>query len=136
MKNFNASGMLVANEMKRQAAEAGVLSALQGAGPDGMSVQQIVIASDVSDVGVRNRLRDLHARQLVHISAWSLRGTRLVALYALGPGDDAKPEDFEHLRSEKTSLNAEAEVRKEAERRHAKWAKNWRPRRPDEAAWI
>lgn len=135
-KNFNADGLRAANERKSLAAEAGILAALRAAGHAGATVKELVLASDVSDVGIRTHLRIMRANQLVHISSWCLRGTQLVAVFVLGPGEDAKAEDYAHLRREKASESAVAEARKEARRRHEKWSKSWRPHRPAEAAWI
>ena len=135
-QTFNTTGMKAANERKRQAAEAAVLAALRAAGPAGATVKELVLASDVSDVGIRTHIRAMRDNELVHIASWCMRGTKLVAVFAMGAGEDAKEEDYMHLRQEKAAESAEAEARKEARRRHEKWQRSWTAHRDAAAAWI
>ncbi|MFX3547658.1 hypothetical protein V8918_02710 [Ralstonia mannitolilytica] len=136
MKNFNADGLRAFNQAKCQAAREAVIDALRAAGPAGATVEELVLASDISDVGIRTHIRAMRASGLVHICSWRLRGTQLVAVFAMGAGDDAKEEDYMHLRREKAAESAEAEARKEARRRHAAWQSKFRPHRDAAAAWL
>lgn len=135
-KNFNADGMQAANERKREAARNAVITALRAAGAKGLTARDIVETTGVSYHTVRAHMPDLRLQKLAHIGPWELHGTQLVPTYVYGTGVDAKREDYLHLRAENLGKDVEGEARTEAKRRHEKWARNWRPSRPAEAAWF
>ncbi|CAJ0737807.1 hypothetical protein R16034_00855 [Ralstonia edaphis] len=134
-KNFNAAGMKAANEKKREAARNAIITALRAAGSKGLTQRDLVVAANVSDHTVRAHMPSIRAEGHAHVGPWELHGTKLMPTYIYGPGVDAKRDDYMHLLADITIVDVEREARREAERRHQKRQRDWKPRRA-EAAWF
>ncbi|WP_353627583.1 hypothetical protein ABNQ24_12515 [Ralstonia pseudosolanacearum] len=132
MKSLNTTGLHARNEQKRQFAETAILAAVRAADAEGLTPSEIIRSTKISDRTVRERLQALRERELLHVGLWRVKSNQLTPAYVSGPGEDALAKDYQHLRDK----DAEGEARKEMELKHAKWARNWRPHRPPEAAWI
>jgi predicted ArsR family transcriptional regulator len=120
------------NAQKAAQTKAAIIAALAASGDDGMTtgeIKQVVASSEETVRGHINRLRFCGE---VHVGRFKLIRGKLTSCYVLGAGDDAKIGDYSYLLED----GAEQEAHKEVERKHAKWARDWKAHRPLEAAWI
>ncbi|CAJ0705995.1 hypothetical protein [Ralstonia holmesii] len=134
----NYSGLHTSNAAKRQKTLARFMAALKDAGDEGLTFAELRKKTVALDTSLRAILTSLRADGVVHIGSFRMMRRQLVPAYVLGTGDDACIDDYRDLQAKaaaKEAEDVEAAARKEAERKHEKWQRDWKPRRA-EAAWF
>lgn len=121
------------NAAKKALAETVILSAIRSAGEMGQTPAAIASITHVGHKTLLGRLADLRARGAIHIALWRVQARHLMPAFVLGQGEDADRDAYLHLLEE---VDIEREINQETRCKHARWASNWRPHRPPEAAWI
>jgi hypothetical protein len=103
------------------------------------TVEQVSNHSGWTRGTTKKNLQDMRAAGLVHIGKWVWvdNCTQQVAAYALGRKPDApQPISQRGLLCAGRKLSAEAQAIAEANLRHAKQMRNWKPHRDIAAAWF
>ena len=137
-KDSDVSGLLASNAAKRQRTLARFMAALEEAGAEGLTFAELRKKTVTADTSLRAILTSMRDDGVVRIGSFRLMRRQLVPAYVLGAGEDACIDDYRDLQAKATAKeaeDAEAVARKEAERRHQKWQREWKPRRA-EAAWF
>ena len=137
-KYSDVSGLIASNAAKRQRTLARFIAAMEEAGAGGLTFAELRRKTVALDTSLRAILTSLRDDGVVHIGSFRLMRRQLVPAYVLGAGEDACIDDYRDLQAKATAKEAEdveAAARKEAERKHEKWQRDWKPRRA-EAAWF
>uniref|UniRef100_C6BC86 Uncharacterized protein n=1 Tax=Ralstonia pickettii (strain 12D) TaxID=428406 RepID=C6BC86_RALP1 len=137
-KDSDVSGLMASNAAKRRRTHERVVAALKEAGSAGLAFHELRKKTVALDTSLRAILTLLREEGSVHIGCFKLMRRQIVPSYVLGAGEDACIDDYRDLQAKATAKEAEdveAAARKEAERKHEKWQREWKPRRA-EAAWF
>lgn len=120
-----------AEQLRRETAEK-VLSALRSFGQVGATTRQLAEAAGVSGAACRRHLAEMRAENVARVCDYAQIKCSLAEMWALGDSPDLTKAQWRRRRQP----NAEAEMQKEVQSKHARWMNAWRPQRAPEAFWI
>jgi hypothetical protein len=137
MKNEPLNQRQKSNKARRAESIRKVYAAIRKAGPDGISRAEIKARSGVLPNAFAAVLAHLRDRKRVRICGHFQSRTQRLPLFAVGSEPDAKLVRLPPKERDRTSMpNLEKSLKKEVNRQHEKWLKEWTPRRDPAAAWI
>ena len=133
-----------AHRAKREQQYQRALDCIKEAGIRGIHKKEVHRVTAIREPILNRMIDDMHERRLIHIAGWSMERSAFCALYAAGHHPDVPrvlpqitPKAVEQQRRQGTvAMNEEQQLKAAVERKHAAWAKKWKPQRDAAAAWF